>query len=97
MGDAKQARVRWFHLTPGRFVIGMLAVEVLLWLSERIGWPGWHKGYVVLTAVASVGVAMLVMGFWCAIVTARRSSICQSAAIAVPAARTARRSQSARP
>lgn len=41
-----------------------LAVECLLWLSERIGWPGWHKGYAVLTAVASVGLAMLLMILW---------------------------------
>jgi hypothetical protein len=34
------AQVRWFHLTPGRFVIGLLAVEVLLWASERFGWLG---------------------------------------------------------
>jgi hypothetical protein len=45
-------------------VIGLLAVEVLLWLSERFGWIGWHKGYAALTAVASVGVAMLGMFVW---------------------------------
>ena len=54
-------QTRWFHLTPGRFVIGLLAVEGLLWLSDRFGWLGWHKGYAVLTGVACVGVAMLVM------------------------------------
>ena len=57
-------QTRWFHLTPGRFVLALLAVEVLLWLSERIGWPGWHKGYAVLTGVASVGVVMLLMLVW---------------------------------
>ena len=31
---------RRLHFTPGRFVIGLLAVEVLLWLSERFGWLG---------------------------------------------------------
>ena len=55
MNDTPQARTRWFHLTPGRFVLALLAVEVLLWLSERFGWLGWHKGYVVLTGVAVVG------------------------------------------
>ena len=66
MDDTPQARIRWFHLTPDRLVIGLLAVEVLLWLWERFGWLGWHKGYAVLTAVATVGVAMLLMLFWCA-------------------------------
>jgi hypothetical protein len=28
-----QTRIRCFHLTPGRFVLILLAVEVLLWLS----------------------------------------------------------------
>ena len=62
MDDTTQSRR--FHLTPGRFVIGLLAVEGLLWLSDRFGWLAWHKGYAVLTAVASVGVAMLLMLVW---------------------------------
>ena len=37
---------------------------MLLWLSERFGWLGWHKGYAVLTGVAAVGVAMLGMFAW---------------------------------
>jgi len=57
-------QTRWFHPTPGRFVLLLLVVEVLLWLSERVGWPGWHKGYAVLTCVAAVGVAMLLMFVW---------------------------------
>ena len=57
-------KLRWFHLTPGRFVLALLAVEVLLWLSERFGWLGWHKGYAVLTGLAVVGVAMVVMLVW---------------------------------
>ena len=57
-------QTRWFHLTPGRFVIGLLAVEGLLWLSDRFGWLAWHKGYAVLTGIASVGVAMLAMVVW---------------------------------
>ncbi len=55
---------RWFHLTPGRFILALLAVEVFLWLSERFGWLGWHKGYAVLTGVAVVGVGMLIMLSW---------------------------------
>jgi hypothetical protein len=64
MGDTTRARVRWFQPTPGRCVIGLLAVEGLLWLSEHFGWLSWYKGYAVLTAVASVGVAMLAMVVW---------------------------------
>ena len=40
---------------------------MLLWLSERFGWLGWHKGYAVLTGVAVVGVAMLLMLVWFAV------------------------------
>jgi hypothetical protein len=58
---------RWFHLTPGRFILLLLLVECLLWLSERFGWLPWHKGYAVLTAVASVGVAMLLILVWFAV------------------------------
>lgn len=64
MNDTPQAQPRWFHLTPGRFVFLLLAIEVLLWLSDRFGWLGWHKGYAVLTGVAVVGVAMLLMLVW---------------------------------
>ncbi len=56
-----------YHLTPDRLVLLMLAVEGLLWLSDRLGWPVWHKGYAVLTAVASVGVAFLLMLAWFAV------------------------------
>ena len=46
---------RWYRLTPDRLVLLLLVVEALLWLSDRLGWPAWHKGYAVLTAVAVVG------------------------------------------
>ena len=45
-------------------MIGVLVVECLLWLSERFGWRPWDQGYAVLTAVAVVGVALLVMLLW---------------------------------
>ena len=56
--------IRWYRLTPGRFVLVLLAIEGLLWLSERFGCLAWHKGYAVLTAVVSVGVMMLLMLLW---------------------------------
>jgi hypothetical protein len=55
---------RWYRLTPDRFVIALLVVECLLWLSERFQWPTWHKGYAVLIAVAAVAAAFLLMLFW---------------------------------
>ena len=64
MDNTTQARIRWFHLTPGRVVIALLAVEALLWLSDRFQWPTWHKGYAVLIAVASVAVVFVVMLLW---------------------------------
>jgi hypothetical protein len=62
MADALKPRS--YHLTPDRLVLLLLVIEGLLWLSERFGWPAWHKGYAVLTAVASVGVALLLMLLW---------------------------------
>jgi hypothetical protein len=61
---AEIPKPHWYRFTPDRLIVGLLAVEVLLWLSDRLGWPVWHKGYAVLTAVAAVGVAMLVMLVW---------------------------------
>lgn len=64
MDATPQARARWFHLTPDRVVIALLAVQGLLWASEVFGWVGWHKGYAVLTGVGVVGAAMLGMLLW---------------------------------
>jgi len=57
---------RWFHLTPDRFFIGLLAVQVFLFLSERFQWFAFNekKGWTVLIAVGVVGVAVLVMLIW---------------------------------
>jgi hypothetical protein len=59
--------VRWHHPTPDRLIVGLLAVEGLLWLSDHLGWPAWHKGYAVLAAVATVAVALLAMSLWFAL------------------------------
>ena len=84
--------IRRFHLTPDRCVLLLLLVEALLFLSNWLGWPAWHKGYAVLTCVAVVGVAMLVMVVWfvVALLFRRRfqfgmwSVLLLAAAIAIP-------------
>jgi hypothetical protein len=58
---------RWYRLTPDRLVIVLLVLECLLWLSDRLALPAWHKGYAVLTAVAMVSVALSTMLLWCLI------------------------------
>ena len=63
MTDPTSTRRR-FYPTPAWLVLGLLVVEGLLWLSERFGWPAWHKGYAVLSAVAGVGVVLGVMLVW---------------------------------
>ena len=60
MADAPKPR--WIHLTPDRLVLLLLAIEGLLWLSERF--QLFPKGYAVLIAVASVGVFMLAVFLW---------------------------------
>ena len=67
MEDTTQTQRPGFHLTPDRLVLLLLVVECLLWLSDRLGWPAWHKGYAVLAAVAAVGVAMMTMLVWFAL------------------------------
>ena len=61
-----KARRRWFRLTPDRVLVAFLALEGFLLLSEQFAWFAFnrHKGYTVLIAVASVGVAMLLILLW---------------------------------
>ena len=56
---------RWFSPTPGWLVLGLLAVEGLLFLAEQFRWL--PKGWTVLVAVASVGVALILMLAWFAV------------------------------
>jgi hypothetical protein len=58
--------LRWFHLTPGRLLVLLLAVEAILLLSERFRWFPFnrHKGWTVLIAVAAVGLFLLLMLLW---------------------------------
>jgi hypothetical protein len=68
MADAPRPTQRWFRLTTDRLLLGLLAFEGFLFLSERFHWFAFnqHKGWTVLIAVASVGVAMLLMLVWLA-------------------------------
>jgi len=42
-------------------------VECLLWLSNQLDWPHWHKGYSVLVAVSGVVIVLLALFLWFAI------------------------------
>ncbi|MGO8690856.1 MAG: hypothetical protein ACLQLG_14635 [Thermoguttaceae bacterium] len=63
---APEAKSRWYRPTPGWLLLVLLAVEVLLPLSERFHWFAFneHKGWTVLIAVAVVGVAMMLLIDW---------------------------------
>ena len=62
--DAIASARRWYRLTPDRLVLLLLVVEVALWLSDRLGWPAWHKGYAVSIAVAAVGLTLTALLLW---------------------------------
>ena len=64
MGEIASNR-RWYHPTPGHFLAGLLAVEGIL-LAVHWG-GGFHKGYGVLIALASVGVFLVLMLVWFAV------------------------------
>jgi len=59
---------RWYHLSPDRLIIGLLAVEGFLFLSEQFQWFAFNeeKGYTVLIAVAAVCLVVVVMLLWLA-------------------------------
>jgi Leucine-rich repeat (LRR) protein len=42
-------------------VIVLLVAEATLWLSDRLSWPAWHKGYAVLVTLAGVGLFVLLV------------------------------------
>ena len=62
--DGTEPKRRWFYPTPDWLVIGLLVVEFLLWLSNWLGWPSWHKGYAVLASIAAVGQVLVLMFLW---------------------------------
>jgi len=57
----------WYSLTPDKFLAGLLAVEVLLFLADRYAWFGLasESGWNVLLAVAHVGATLLIGLLWC--------------------------------
>jgi hypothetical protein len=62
--DHCEPKLRWYRLRPDHVIVGLLAAECLLWLSDREGSPEWHKGYAVLTGVGLLGVAIATMLVW---------------------------------
>jgi hypothetical protein len=65
---------RWYHVTPARFFLGLLVVQVFLLLSARFQWFPFneHKGWTVLIAVGVVGLAVLLMLLWGLVCLCRR-------------------------
>jgi len=57
---------RWYHLTPDRFLLGLAAVEVFLFLSEQFRWLAFNekKGWTVLIGMAVLCLAGLLMLLW---------------------------------
>ena len=58
--ENKPGKLRWFHPTPGRLLVVLLAVEGILLLSE----PWFPKGWAVLVAIAAVGAFLIAMLLW---------------------------------
>ncbi len=66
MDDVAQPKLRWYRMTPDRLILGLLAVEAFLLLSE---WRCWlplnqYKGWTVLTAITAVGVTLMLLWIW---------------------------------
>ena len=64
--DVAKSRFHWFRPTPDRLILGVMAVEVSLLLSQ---WGRWfpfnrHKGWTVLINVAVVGVTIGLLAAW---------------------------------
>ena len=93
-GMTDAPKPRWYRLSPDRFVIGLLAVECLLWLSERFQWFGFnhHKGWAVLLAVGMIVATAFLMVYWVVIAVnfrwrfqfSIRSLLILTVAVAVP-------------
>jgi len=68
MTDRESTR-RWYHLTPDRLIVGLLAVQVFLLLSEQSQWFGFNekKGWTVLIAFGVACSAVVIMFLWGAV------------------------------
>jgi hypothetical protein len=66
MAEVTHPKRRWLRPTPGWLPAVLLVVEGFLLVSQRFHWFAFneHKGWTVLLAAASVGVAMLLMLLW---------------------------------
>ena len=66
MTDPPKTNPRWYRLTPDRFLIALLPIVGLLFLSERFRWFAFneHKNWTVLIAVAVVGLAVVLLLLW---------------------------------
>jgi uncharacterized protein YjbI with pentapeptide repeats len=66
MSDTPTAKRRWYRLTPDRLILALLPLEGFFLLSERFRWFAFNerKGWTILVAVASVGLALLLMLLW---------------------------------
>jgi MFS family permease len=73
---APNSKPRWYHLTPERFLLGLLLVQVFLLLSERFRWFAFNekKGWTVLIALGVVCLALGVMlaGYVASLLVQRR-------------------------
>jgi hypothetical protein len=58
----RTASTRWYHLTPDRFVIILLAVEASLFACNEVHWL--PKGYAVLITAVVVVAAMFFLALW---------------------------------
>jgi hypothetical protein len=69
MDNVAEPKPRWYRLTPDRFILGLLAVELFLRVSD---WQGWfpfyqYRGWSVLTTVAVVCLALSLLLLWFAV------------------------------
>src|SRR5579871_4643071 len=62
--DAVSPKSHWYRLSPDRVIAGLVIAEFLLWVSNWMRWPAWHKGYAVLACVGFCGAAITLLMLW---------------------------------
>ena len=76
--------LRWYHVTPDRFIIGAFTIEIILLLASRMRWfpTEWQKGWPVLGAVVVAIITVVVLLLWKghSVVFRRQFRICLPAA-----------------